>query len=395
MALEQSASGVSPRLRACVLTLALALSGCADVSMNPMDWVGGKPAGPKPAELPPISNPHAVKLLWSAGVGSGDRYSFRPVLVADGVYAASRNGAVVRLNAATGQVQWRVELGRPISAGVGAGAAVVVVASEEGVVFALDSGTGKLRWSARVSSEVLAPPEVGEDLVLVRSADSRIFAFNIEDGKRRWIYQRAASTLLVRTPAGAVIAEGHVYAGFAGGKLLAIALANGAVRWEATVAVPRGTTELERVTDVVGQPVVQGREVCAVAYQGRVACFDLRNGAPVWARESSSLTGVSLDARYAFVSDERGSLHALDRTTGRSLWKQDRLANRQLSLPLPLGAEVVVGDLQGYVHFVQRETGTFVARLPTDGSPIRAAPLKIPAGFVVQTQNGGGFALSP
>ena len=391
--LDLTAAGFG--IRACALALALAISGCGNVSMNPMDWIGGKPSGPKPAELPQISNPHPVKQLWTAAIGSGDGFSFRPVVVAASVYAASRSGAVVRLNAATGQVQWRAELGRPLSAGVGADAAIVVVASEEGAVFALDAQSGKLRWSARVSSEVLAPPEVGEDVVLVRSADSRIFAFNIDDGKRRWVYQRAASSLLVRTPAGALIAEGNAYAGFAGGKLLAISLANGGVRWEATVAVPRGTTELERVTDVVGQPVVQGREVCAVAYQGRVACFDLRNGNPVWARESSSLTGVSLDARYAFVSDERGSLHALDRTTGRSLWKQDRLANRQLSLPLPLGAEVAVGDLQGYVHFVQRETGTFVARQPTDGSPIRSAPLKIPAGFLVQTQSGGLFALSP
>lgn len=377
------------------LFLVLVTAGCAGTSMNPMDWFSGKASGPKPAELPPLGNPHPVRLLWSASVGSAERFVFRPALAGGSVYLASRSGAVIRLDAASGQVRWRSEMGRPLSAGVGADSVLAVVASEEGEVFALDAESGKPRWSARVSSEVLAPPEVAEGLVLVRSADSRIFAFGAEDGKRRWVYQRAPSSLLVRTPAGVAINEGNAYAGFSGGKLVAIALSNGGVRWEATVAVPKGTTELERVTDVVGQPVVQGREVCAAAYQGRVACFDARTGNQVWARESSTLTGVSLDSRYAFVSDERGALHALDRTTGRSVWKQDRLANRQLSLPLPVGAEVAVGDLQGYVHFVQRETGTFVARYATDGSAIRSAPLKLPAGFLVQTQNGGVFALSP
>ena len=139
---------------------------------------------------------------------------------------------------------------------------------------------------------------------------------------------------------------------------------------------------------------MQGREVCTAAYQGRVACFDVSNGNLLWAREMSTLTGVSFDARYAFVSDDKGAVHALDRANGRSIWKQDRLAYRQLSLPLPLGSEVAAGDLQGYVHFMARDSGAFLARAATDGSPVRAAPLKLPEGFLVQTQGGGLYALS-
>jgi outer membrane protein assembly factor BamB len=160
------------------------------------------------------------------------------------------------------------------------------------------------------------------------------------------------------------------------------------------VALPKGATELERVTDIVGDPTAAGREICAAAYQGRVACYDAQNGNQLWARDLSSLTGVSFDARYAFVSDDKGAVHALDRTNGRSVWKQDRLSYRRLSLPLPLGTEVAVGDLQGYVHFLARESGAFVARASTDGSPIRAALLKLPEGFVAQTQNGGLYALN-
>jgi outer membrane protein assembly factor BamB len=242
---------------------------------------------------------------------------------------------------------------------------------------------------------VLAAPRVHANLVLVRSADSRVFAFGTEDGKRRWAYQRAPSPLMVRTPTGITPQADTLYAGFAGGRLVALALSNGAVRWEATVALPKGATELERVADVVGDPVAIGREVCAAAFQGRIACFDAQNGSLLWARDISSVTGASADARYAYVSDLRGAVHALDRSSGRSLWKQDGLAHRQLSLPVPLEAQVAVGDLQGYVHLLSRDTGAFLGRVATDGSAVRAAPLRLPGGFLVQTLSGGLFALAP
>jgi len=228
----------------------------------------------------------------------------------------------------------------------------------------------------------------------VRSVDNRIFAFDEEDGKRRWVYQRAPASLVVRSPTGVTVVGDTAFAGFSGGKLAAIALSNGGMRWESTVAVPKGATELERVTDVVGEPVVQGREVCAAAYQGRVACFDMANGRQVWARELSSLTGVKVDARYAFVSDDRGSVHELDRSNGRPVWKQDKLAYRQLSVPAPVGNVVAVGDLEGYVHFLSRDTGAFVARYSSGGGAVRAAPLALASSLLVQTQDGTLVALA-
>jgi outer membrane protein assembly factor BamB len=302
---------------------------------------------------------------------------------------------VSRFDVAGGGNLWSVNLGIPLSGGVGSDGRTVAVANEEGEVVALDAQTGKKRWSARVSSEVISPPAVGSGLVLVRSMDNRVFAFGDEDGKRRWIYQRPPSALIIRSPSGIAIDADTAYAGFAGGKLAAIALANGGQRWEVTVALPKGGTELERVTDVVGDPVIQGTEVCVAAYQGRVGCYEAASGRQLWARDVSSLTGVSLDARYAFVSDDRGAVQAFDRTNGRSLWKQDKLAHRQLSRPQPVGDLVAVGDLEGYVHFLARETGAFVARYATDGSPVRAAPKAIPGGLLVQTQNGALYALQP
>jgi outer membrane protein assembly factor BamB len=379
---------VKTRLFLAALSAAL-LASCA----NPF-----AKSGPQPAELERIANPRPVKVLWSSNVGSGEPYIFSPALAADSVYTAARDGTVTRLDAATGRELWHVMTAKRLSGGAGADAKTVVVATQQGEVFAIDANTGAVRWRARVSSEVLAAPTVGGGLVLVRSIDSRIFAFGEDDGKRRWVYQRAAPSLMIRSPAGITLEGDTAYAGFSGGKLVAIALSNGGVRWEQTVALPKGSTELERVVDVVGDPAAQGREVCVAAYQGRVACYESANGRQTWVRDMSSLTGVSLDARYAYVSDDRGAVHALDRTNGRSVWKQDKLSLRQLSLPLPLGSAAAVGDFEGYVHFLARDTGAFVARFDSSRGPIRAAPVFLGAlpssAFLVQTQDGGLFALT-
>ena len=385
----------NPAARLLPAAALLFLTACSSMpSINPLDWFGSGPTGPKPAELPVLSGAQPVKTLWTANIGSAEAFVFTPALSGDSVYVASRSGSVARLDAATGQSKWRMSVGKRISAGVGSDGTLAVVATDEGEVFALDAQTGEVRWRARVSSEVLAAPKLAEELVLVRSADSRIFAFGAADGKRRWVYQRAAASLIVRSPVGLSVGQGLAYAGFSGGKLAAISLGNGSVRWEATVALPKGATELERVTDIVGDPAVVGREVCSGAYQGRVACYEVNSGNQLWTREMSTLTGVSFDARYAFVSDDKGAVHALDRSSGRSIWKQDRLAHRQLSLPLPLGSEIAAGDMQGFVHFMARESGAFLARAATDGSPIRAAPQRLPGGFLVQTQAGGLYALA-
>ena len=364
--------------------LALLLAACAS-----------SPSGPKPAELVALPKGAAVKELWRAHVGDGERFVFEPAFAGGSVYAAARNGTVLRLDSESGRVLWRASADMPLSAGVGADGRTVAVGNEEGVVAALDAETGKLRWKARVSSEVIAVPAVAAGLVVVRSLDNRVFAFAADDGKRRWVYQRPPSSLIVRVPSGVVLDDETAYAAFRGGKLAAIALSNGGQRWEATVALPKGATELERVTDVVGIPALAGREVCAAAYQGKVGCFEAASGRPLWSRDVSTLTGVSIDPRYAFVSDDNGAVQSLDRSSGRSVWKQDKLAHRQLTLPVPVGDLVAVADFEGYVHFLARETGAFVARYATRDGAVRAAPLRLPFGVLVQTQSGALHALAP
>ena len=391
------------RVVAFILALAamLLVAGCgggmvsnAIETMNPMNWFGSRSSAPEMAPLPPLASTVVASTLWQASIGNSQQAVFSPAVAGDSVYAAASDGTITRLDSGSGKQLWRINAGERLTGGVGADSKLVAVGSGKGEVLAFDAN-GSALWKTQVSSEVLAAPQVADDVVVVRSVDSRIFGLDAKDGKRKWYYQRSTPALTVRSPAGISISRGVVYAGFAGGKLVAINLSNGAVRWEATVALPRGSTELERVTDVIGLPVVTEREVCAVAYQGRICCFELANGQSVWGREMSSTSGLSLDARYVFVSDDKGAVHALDRIGGSSVWTQDKLRLRNLSAPLALGREVVVADIQGYVHFLVRDSGAFAGRVATDGSPVSTNPVMLPnGGFLIQTRNGGLYAFN-
>ncbi|HMU17809.1 MAG TPA: PQQ-binding-like beta-propeller repeat protein, partial [Thauera aminoaromatica] len=231
-------------------------------------------------------------------------------------------------------------------------------------------------------------PAVSLELVIVRASDNRLIALSARDGSRRWVYQRNNPPLALRSFAGVVLEGPVVLAGFPGGKLAVINAANGGAITELNVAVPRGATELERVADVAGMPVVGRREVCAVAYQGRAACFDTSNGNAIWSREFSSSVGMDRDARFALITDDRDAVHALDAASGASVWKQDALARRHVSRPLIVGDYVIVGDLEGYVHALSRETGAFAARERAGSDPIVADPVPLRRGFVVQGAGG-------
>lgn len=378
---------------------AILLGGCAGLQkLNPLTWWGSGGSGPQPLPLTDIKSTVTLAPAWRAGIGSAGSHYFTPALAGDYVYAAAADGALAAFDARSGVQKWRVQANRGgLSAGVAVGEGTVVVATVKGEVLAFDA-SGVEKWKALVSSEVLAAPLVVEGLVLVRSNDNRIYAFAVADGKRRWVYQRTAPALVLRNFAGLAVGRGIVYAGFPGGRLVALATANGTVRWEGTVASPKGSTELERIADITGDPVVGERMACAAAYQGRVSCFDALNGQPVWSRDVSSQTGLTADARYVFVTDDRSALVGLALETGSSLWKQERLLHRGMSAPLSIGRAVIVGDYQGILHALAREDGSLIGRAATDGAWIAAPPLRLPLGvaegFLVQTRAGGLFAFS-
>lgn len=371
---------------------ALAVAACSTVTDTYQRVMGGD-TGPKPAPLSEFKATVPARVVWQTAIGTAGGNVLTPAYGGGAVYVAGADGRLARLDAETGRELWRIDTGARLSGGVGAGGNLVLVGTAKGEVLAFDA-QGKAAWKAQVTSEVLSAPQVADGIVVVRSGDNRIFGLDAADGKRKWVFQRATPALTVRSHAGVVVYRGAVFAGLPGGKLVALTLATGAVGWEAAVAQPRGATELERVTDVTSLPVVDERQVCAVAFQGRVACFETLSGTPIWARDLSSNAGLGGDRRTIYVSDDKGAVLAFDRGRGSSVWKQDKLAARRPSAPRAEAGHIVLGDYQGYVHVLNVEDGGFAARVATDGSAIAAQPVATGRDFVVQTVNGGVYAIT-
>lgn len=369
------------------LALPVVLSACSTLdSINPFS----KSNEPKMAALEPFKASAEARQYWEAEVGKARDATFSPAVVGKSVFAADADGHLARFD--EGKQIWRIDTGFALSGGVGADQKAVIIGGAKGEVYAYSAVDGRGLWQTRVSSEVLAAPVAAGGIVYVRSGDSRVTAFDAASGRQKWIYQRPTPALTLRSTAGVVVSDGFVFAGFPGGKLVAINAGSGIVAWEGTVALPKGTTELDRIADVTSLPVVGARQVCAVAYQGRVACFEIATGNLMWARDISSSAGLAIDARYVFVADDRGNVHSLDRQTGTSVWKQDKLSLRKLSAPVAMRRYVIVGDVEGYVHVLNRDDGSFVTRMRTDGTPIRAALKGLDDGFLVQTTGGGLWA---
>ena len=342
-------------------------------------------------ELEALDALDEIPLLWKSRVGESEIARFRVAFENNTIFVADEDGLLVSLDPQTGENIWTIKTKYPFSAGVGAAEGMVLMGTFKGEVLAFDE-SGHSLWKAQVSSEILAPPQVESDMVVIRTANGRIYGLDALDGTRKWVYQGATPALTVRSSAGVVITQGAVFAGFAGGKMVAMSLFNGNVGWEAVVSQPRGVTELERMTDITSSPAIDDRLVCAVAYQGRVGCFQIIDGTQIWSRESSSNAGLAMDNDYVYVTEDNGVLTAYDKRSGAGMWKQGRLGSKQLTAPLIDGHFIVIGDDKGFVNIIRNYDGVVLARAKTDGSPILSRPQRIPGGFVVQTEQGGVFA---
>lgn len=377
-----------------LLPCVLALGACDTLKGAYNSWFGAAAPSGRPAELTPINAVITPRIAWKSTVGAAEKTVFFPSVSGNTVWATGASGQIAAFVANTGAVTTRFEAGQRIASGVAAGAALVAVGTARGELLAF-STTGKPLWKAQLPGEILAPPAVEGDLVVARTGDGAIYGFDATSGKRRWVYQRTTPALSVRSHAGVVIQQGLIIAGFPGGRLVAISVASGGAAWDGIVALPKGTTELERVADVTSAPVVDEVRACAVAYQGRVACFDAVRGSAIWGRDISSFSGMGADNRNLYITDDKNAVVALDKSNGSSVWKQDKLSGRGVSRPLALGRFVIVGDYQGYVHLLSREDGSFAGRIATDGSQIAAAPVPLDIStFLVQTRNGGVYAIS-
>jgi outer membrane protein assembly factor BamB len=361
------------------------LTGCSTLSsLNPF---ASKSKANQPAKLVELKGTMAVRTAWKLDIGRAQEYIFSPALAGNTVVVASADGAIARVDAATGKVLWRIKADTKLTAGVGTDGNVIVVGGAKGMLLCFDMN-GKLLWKMQLSSEILSSPVVAENTVVARTIDNRIVAYDAATAERKWVVQRTAPPLTLRVAPGLVVAGKDVIVAQPAGKLASLIVANGAPRWEIEVGVARGATELERVTDIGGTPVIFENDVCAVSYQGRAGCFDVTTGSAHWAKDLSSEVGVSVDQRFVFAADDKGALTAFNREGGASAWKNDKLSYRRLSTPLSYGRFVAVGDFEGYIHFLSREDGAFLARMATDGSAVNSTPLVAGSNLIFQTQNG-------
>ncbi|WP_426110498.1 outer membrane protein assembly factor BamB [Massilia sp. PWRC2] len=367
------------------------MAGCS--TLNSLNPFASKPKTAVPAPLLALKGSMAVRTAWKLDVGKANGYIFSPAVAGDSVIVAGGSGAIARIDGASGKALWRIKAPTALSAGVGTDGNVLVVGGLKGAVYAYDMN-GKALWTAQASSEVLTAPVVGDGIVVVRSFDNRIVGLDAKTGEKKWTVQRPSPPLTIRNAPGMVVAGKDVIVAQPGGKLVAILLASGSPRWEVAVGEARGATELERVTDIGGMPVVIDNEVCAVSYQGRVGCFELSTGSARWTKELSSNGGVAVDQTSVFAANDKGDVLAFARDTGVSSWKNDKLGYRNVSTPVSYGRTVAVGDYQGYIHFMSREDGTFLARAATDGSAVVATPVVVGSNLIFQTQNGTVTAIA-
>ncbi|MEQ5838840.1 outer membrane protein assembly factor BamB [Paraburkholderia acidicola] len=349
----------------------------------------------EPTPLTQFKSVLDVQLAWKSSVGKAGRYLFSPVAVGDSIYAAGTNGSVAKIDAKTGKDIWRTKVGSDLSAGVGSDGTLTAVGALKGGVYVLGPD-GKLLWKSTVQGEIISPPLVGNGYVVVRTIDGQIAAFNAETGEQKWIYRNRAVPLNLRVSSGMTFAaDVGVLAGFPGGSFAAINLQSGDAFWQTPVSYPKGVTEVERINDVTGAPTLVGAQTCAATFQGQLGCFDANSGRPVWEKPFSSTSGVAQDERAVVGGDDWSVVWAFDASNGSALWHTDKLKNREVSIPYLLGRAVVVGDYQGFVHFLSRDDGTFIARMKTDGSAITAPPVLAGDTLVVQTHDGDLYGFRP
>lgn len=374
----------------CLVLAALFMSLTA---CGTLDRMQGSLGGVETTKLTKFKPTAQFNIRWHANLGRAETNLLKPAISLDAIYGASEQGVLSRVDKQNGKVLWRVEINKTLSGGVGYGNGLVLVGTSKGEVLAYDE-SGKLVWQTQVSSEVLNAPQVSDTVVLVRTSDGRVTGLNSADGSKVWSYERRTPALVVRNHAGVAIQRGIAYAGFAGGKLAALEAATGKILWEATVSTPKGNTELERISDITSTPVVDDEEVCAISFQGRLSCFQIVQGSPLWSRDVESDKGMMLLRSYLYVTDSNGVVYVLDKETGSSLWKNEQFKKRNTSAPYVYGNYVIVGDYDGYVHALNREDGSMAARIRLEASDILAQVQENDQGLIVLTRSGGLYSLS-
>lgn len=374
---------VRPMVVALAVAGALGLGGCS---------LWGGSAAPKPAELGPNIPVLGVRQAWQSQIGSQQGMDLSVHVHDNTILLASDDGAVAALDARTGGDVWRTNVKAPLVAGVGGDGRWAAVAARDGEIIVLDSG--REVWRKKMATPAYTAPLVAGERVFVLSADRTVTAFDATTGYRLWSQQRSGDPLILRQ-GGVLMAVGDTLVAGLAGRLVGFNPDNGSVRWEAPLASPRGTNDVERLVEIVGRTSRVGDSVCARAFQAAVGCVDAARGRVLWSEHASGSEGIDGDAKMLFGTESNGIVQAWQRADGKRAWSTERLKFRHLTAPLLLGRSVVVGDASGLVHLLSREDGAPLNRLTTDGSGIAAAPVVAGNTLVVVTRKGGVYGFRP
>lgn len=349
------------------------------------------PRGPKPAELPPSPALLGVRLAWSAKLGD---IGFPLDVKVNGttISLASSDGTVLAMNAVTGDELWRTQLGSPLAAGVGGDGRFAAVVTRNNELVTLDGG--RELWRQPLSAQVFTAPLVAGERVFVVAADRTVMAFDAQTGRKLWSQSRSGEPLVLRQ-AGVLLAVGDTLVVGLSGRLVGMNPLNGSVRWEAPIASPRGTNDVERLVDLVAHVNRAGDVVCVRAFQAAVGCVNAARGTVLWTQAASGSEGLHGDDRLVFGTEADGKIIAWQRSNGERAWVSESLRYRGLSTPLVVGRSIAVGDGSGLVHLLSRENGSLLTRVATDGAAVVAAPVLAGNTLVVVTRRGGVFGFQP
>lgn len=359
-----------------------------------------------PAELTAFEETVDVTLNWDNDVldGVGQQYVHLDSLVlGETAVLASRQGSIIIIDLKTGDTIKQIDINSVISGGVGGNDEVLIVTTRNGEVVAVDISTMEIKWRQAVSSEILATPVVLNDHVVVKSSDGKVMALDVTNGDINWSYQQQIPSLTLRGSSTPVVARDKLFTGLENGRLVALSPINGEVMWDIALAVPKGRSEINRLVDIDGHAELFGQVLYASSFQGRVAAIDVKRGQLLWARPFSSNTGVSVDVKAVYSTDEQSHIWAIDRFSGATLWKQDKLEARGVTRPVIYNEYLLVGDYAGYIHVLSRFDGRFVARFNTDdlaefdeneSAGILVPPKVIGDSVLISARNGNTYSLS-
>ncbi|CZF81566.1 outer membrane protein assembly factor BamB [Grimontia marina] len=345
--------------------------------------------------VPVVESEFTPTQVWKSSVGNGVGNYFSnlsPVQAYGKVFAADRQGVVKAMDTETGSTLWSVDLGEDaaalISGGLTASYSKIYLGTETGALIALDEETGETVWRSNAGGEILSKPLADESLVIVNTSRGELAAFDAETGEERWRISSDVPNLTLRGDSSPVSTSGGVFWGMANGRLGAAFVENGNIIWQQPIASPKGATEIDRLVDVDATPVIDGALLYAVGYNGQLVAIDLRSGRPAWKRTYSSSTDFLVVGSYLFLITDKDHVVAVDARSGTELWQNRDLEYRQLTAPVAISGYVVVGDAEGYLHWMDPNSGEFVAQQQLDDSGFAVSPLSVDGGYIVTTRDG-------